>query len=126
MNKNINTNFDMQRFKTDYNEIPRFKSDKKQREYKIKFIDKNEEKILSDKNTIKKILIIKDEEIIDKPLSDKTSFNYDKNKGYLENKIIELEYFTKKKFDELVKEIKIFLPIHFNSHLRDYISRQTK
>ena len=31
LNKNINTNFDMQRFKTDYNEIPRFKSDKKQR-----------------------------------------------------------------------------------------------
>ena len=110
-----------------YNVMPRFKSDKKDREFKIKFIDKKNKDILLDKNTYRKIRLINDEEIIDKPLiSDKNIFKIDKNKGFLENKIIELEYFTKKKFDELVKEIKIFIPIHFNSHLRDYSNIQSK
>ena len=36
-----------------------------------------------------------------------------------ENKLLELEYFTKKKFDELVREIKNFIPIHFNSYVRE-------
>ena len=93
-NPKVNNN---KRIITNYNEMPIFKSDKKIRELKIKFIDKNDKDILSDKNAQKKIRIINDEDIIDKPLLDKNSLKIDKNKGYLENKIIELEYFTKKK-----------------------------
>ena len=44
----------------------------------------------------------------------------EKKKSVVEKKIIELEFFTKKKFDELVNEIKNFIPIHFNSYIRDY------
>ena len=47
-------------------------------------------------------------------------FNVEKKKGNLENRLMELEYFTKKKLDELVKEIKIFIPIHFNSYIKNY------
>ena len=64
---------------------------------------------------------VKDEDIIDVPLlMDKTNFKLDSKKGDIENKILELEYFTKKKFDELVREIKNFIPIHFNSRIKDY------
>ena len=50
---------------------------------------------------------------------DKVFKPVDNIKGTLENKLIELEYFTKKKFDELVREIKNFIPIHFNSYVRE-------
>ena len=50
----------------------------------------------------------------------KSFLEIEKNKSYLEKRLIELEYFTKKKFDELVNEIKNFIPIHFNSYIRDY------
>ena len=65
---------------------------------------------------------IPDSEIIDIPLipSNKNYLEIDKNKSIIENRIIELEFFTKKKFDELVSEIKNFIPIHFNSYIRDY------
>ena len=100
------------------------KSDKKD---KIQTIynnpDKQDKNIYLDKDIFKKVRYIKDEEIIDKPLLlNKHFLKMDKNKGSLENKIIELEYFTKRKFDELVREIKYFIPIHFNSHLKDYYS----
>ena len=83
--------------------------------------DKDDKDIYLDKEVFKNIRFIKDEEIIDRPLLfDRNTFNIDKNKGLLENKILELEFFTKKKFDELVNEIKHFIPIHFNSHLKNY------
>ena len=65
---------------------------------------------------------VPDSEIIDIPLipSNKNYLEIDKNKSTIENRIIELEFFTKKKFDELVSEIKNFIPIHFNSYIRDY------
>lgn len=44
----------------------------------------------------------------------------DSTKSPLENKVIELEFFTKKKFDELVNEIKQYIPIRFNSHVKTY------
>ena len=43
-----------------------------------------------------------------------------KKKPNIEKRLIELEFFTKKKFDELVNEIKNFIPIHFNSYVKDY------
>ena len=49
-----------------------------------------------------------------------TNFYSDLSKSPIENRIIEFEFFTKKKFDELVSEIKQFLPIKFNSHIRNY------
>ena len=75
-----------------------------------------------DKDTINKLKCIKDDQLIDKPLiiNKKEYFEIDINKSSVENRIIELEYFTKKKFDELVQEIKNFIPIHFNSHVRNY------
>ena len=83
--------------------------------------DKDDKDIYIDKEVFKNIRFIKDEEIIDRPLLfDRSSFKIDRNKGLLENKILELEFFTKKKFDELVNEIKHFIPIHFNSHLKNY------
>ena len=65
---------------------------------------------------------VPDSEIIDIPLipSNKNYLEIEKNKSVVEKKIIELEFFTKKKFDELVNEIKNFIPIHFNSYIRDY------
>ena len=108
-----------------YNNILGIKSEKKEKEIKIssdnKSIDNYNKDIYLDSDIFKKIKYIKDEEIIDRPLLlDRNIFKLDKNKGCLESKIIELEFFTKKKFDELVKEIKNFIPIHFNSHLKDY------
>ena len=83
--------------------------------------DKDDKDIYIDKEVFKNVRFIKDEEIIDRPLLfDRNNFKIDKNKGLLENKILELEFFTKKKFDELVNEIKHFIPIHFNSHLKNY------
>ena len=135
---NINNNFEKEthfssfdgkknllKINNNNNDIQGYKSCKKENEYKIKlnhnYIDKLDKDIYIDNNIFKNIRFIKDEEIIDKPLLlNRNNFKMDKNKGVLENRIIELEYFTKKKFDELVKEIKNFIPIHFNSHLRDY------
>ena len=75
-----------------------------------------------DKSIEKELNYIKDKDIIDEPLiSNQENFKLIKEKGSIDKKILELEFFTKKKFDELVKEIKNFIPIHFNSHLKDYI-----
>ena len=85
-----------------------------------RYKDDNKE-IYFDKKNENKINYIKDKDIIDIPLlSNQSNFEIIKERGDLENKILELEYFTKKKFDELVKEIKNFIPIHFNAYLRDY------
>jgi hypothetical protein len=74
-----------------------------------------------DKSIEKELNYIKDKDIIDEPLiTNQENFNLIKEKGGIDKKILELEFFTKKKFDELVKEIKNFIPIHFNSHLKDY------
>ena len=82
---------------------------------------KDDKEIYISKDIIKNTRYIKDEDIIDKPLLyDMNIFKIEKKNGNLENRIIELEYFTKKKLDELVKEIKIFIPIHFNSYIRNY------
>ena len=78
------------------------------------------EDIFVNKKKIKKINYYKDKDIIDKPLlANQLNFRVDNIKGTLENKLLELEYFTKKKFDELVREIKNFIPIHFNSYVRE-------
>ena len=60
--------------------------------------------------------------IEDIPLIPKSqcTFRLDSSRSPLENRVIEFEFFTKKKFDELVSEIKKYLPIHFNSHLKNY------
>ena len=89
---------------------------------------KNEKDIYLDKDTINKLKCIKDDQLIDKPLiiNKKEYFEIDINKSSVENRIIELEYFTKKKFDELVQEIKNFIPIHFNSHVRNYTIKKIK
>ena len=82
--------------------------------------EKNKE-IYYNKNIEANLNYIKDKDIIDRPLlSNHNNFEVLKERGGLEKKILELEYFTKKKFDELVKEIKNFIPIHFNSYLKDY------
>ena len=74
-----------------------------------------------DKNIEKGLNYIKDKDIIDEPLiSNQDNFKLIEEKGGIDKKLLELEFFTKKKFDELVKEIKNFIPIHFNSHLKDY------
>ena len=74
-----------------------------------------------DKNIEKGLNYIKDKDIIDEPLiSNQENFKLIEEKGGIDKKLLELEFFTKKKFDELVKEIKNFIPIHFNSHLKDY------
>ena len=81
----------------------------------------NNKEIFYDKKIENEINYVKDKYIIDKPLlSNQEKFEVSKEKGDVERKIIELEYFTKKKFDELVKEIKIFIPIHFNSYVKDF------
>ena len=82
---------------------------------------KYNKEIFFNKNIENEINYIKDKDIIDKPLlSNQDNFELIKESGGIEKKLLELEYFTKKKFDELVKEIKNFIPIHFNSHLKDY------
>ena len=75
-----------------------------------------------DKDIINNLRYVKDENLIDEPLiiSSKNTFLVDKRKTMIENKLYELEFFTKKKLDELVKEIKNFIPIHFNAYIKDY------
>ena len=81
---------------------------------------KNYEDIFFDINQEKKIKYIYDKDIIDKPLIiNKYNFELVRVKGGIENKLFALENFTKKKFDELVEEIKNFIPIHFNTYLKD-------
>jgi len=81
----------------------------------------NNKEIFYDKKIEKEINYVNDIDIIDRPLlSNQKKFEVSKERGDVERKIIELEYFTKKKFDELVKEIKNFIPIHFNSYVKDY------
>ena len=69
----------------------------------------------------KKRKILKDINIIDTPLlCNQENFEVSKTAGDFEKKLLHLEFFMKKKLDELVKEIKVYIPIHFNSHVRDY------
>ena len=76
--------------------------------------------IFINKNEIKNLNYCKDEKIIDKPLLiNQTDFKVDNLKGSLENKLVQLEHFTKRKLDELVKEIKNFIPIHFNAYIKE-------
>lgn len=84
----------------------------------------NNKDVYLDKEIVNNLKCVKDQDLIDKPLIlyTKNYFRIDPTKSKLENKLIELEYFTKKKFDELVNEIKNFIPIHFNSHLRNYVT----
>ena len=78
------------------------------------------EDIFVNKEDIKKMNYYKDQDIIDKPLIvNQVNIDIQKSKGTIENKLIELEYFTKKKFDELVREIKNFIPIHFNAYIKE-------
>ena len=78
------------------------------------------EDIFVNKDDMKKMNYYKDKDIIDKPLLvNQANFNIQNSKGTIENKLIELEYFTKKKFDELVREIKNFIPIHFNAYIKE-------
>ena len=78
------------------------------------------EDIFVNKDEIKKMNYYKDKDIIDKPLvANQIDFRVQNSKGTVENKILELEYFTKKKFDELVREIKNFIPIHFNAYVKE-------
>lgn len=76
--------------------------------------------IFLNSDLIKQINYCKDEDIIDKPLLiNQIDFKVDNTKGSLENKLLELEYFTKRKLDELVREIKNFIPIHFNAYIKE-------
>jgi len=78
------------------------------------------EDIFLNNDIIKNCNYCKDEDIIDRPLLiNQTNFKVDNTKGSLENKLLELEYFTKKKLDELVREIKNFIPIHFNAYIKE-------
>ena len=89
--------------------------------YKMK-INSNmlNEDIFVNNDEIKNLNYCKDEDIIDKPLlTNQANFKVDITKGSLENKLLELEYFTKKKLDELVREIKNFIPIHFNAYIKE-------
>ena len=87
---------------------------------------KDDKDIYLSKDTIRNARYVKDEDIIDQPLIlDMNIFKMDQKKGSLENRLIELEYFTKKKLDELVREIKIYIPIHFNSYIRNYSVEKT-
>ena len=81
----------------------------------------NISKIYLNKDFLGKINIIKDRQIVDKPLlCNQENFEVRKCEGDIEKKVLHLEFFIKKKLDELVKEIKIYIPIHFNSYTRDY------
>ena len=109
----------------------KLQSAKKQEKRKLKLnktnIVKDDKEIYLTKDILTSTRYIKDEDIIDKPLLfDMNVFKVEKNKGNLENRVNELEYFLKKKLDELVKEIKIFIPIHFNSHIRNYTVDKNK
>ena len=88
---------------------------------------KDDKDIYLSKDSIRNIRYLKDEDIIDQPLIlDTNILKMDQNKGNLENRLIELEYFTKKKLDELVREIKIYIPIHFNSYIKNYSVDKSK
>ena len=81
----------------------------------------NDNEIYLNRDVINNMSYYKDQDIIDKPLlSNQVNFELINSTGNLEQKILELEFFTKKKFDELVSEIKNFIPIHFNSYIKDY------
>ena len=59
--------------------------------------------IYYDKSIEKQLNYIKDKDIIDEPLiSNQENFKLINEKGTLDQKILELEYFTKKKFDEQI------------------------
>ena len=93
----------------------------KQKEKKDCINQGNIHKKIVSKDVLEKIKVIKDEDIIDKPLlCNQENFEVRRCDGDIEKKLIHLEFFVKKKLDELVREIKIFIPIHFNSHTRDY------
>ena len=90
-------------------------------------IFKDDKDIYLSKENIKNVRYVKDEDIIDQPLIlDVNNYKFDQRKGNLENRLMELEYFTKKKLDELVREIKIFIPIHFNSYIKNYSIDKSK
>ena len=115
LNKNVNTIDNQEKLNSDRG--------KNKIRFRLNNINsyKDDKDIYISKDIAKNTRYIKDEDIIDKPLLyDMNIFKIDKKKGSLENRINELEYFTKKKLDELVKEIKIFIPIHFNSYIRNY------
>ena len=111
------------------NDIPPIMASAQKKKLKLSIpnIFKDDKDIYLPKETAKNTKYIKDEDIIDKPLIlDKNIFRFDQTKGNLENRIMELEYFTKKKLDELVKEIKNFIPIHFNSYIKNYSVEKKK
>jgi hypothetical protein len=103
------------------NEIKqKIRSGSKPKQSKVK-VNEDLDDIFLSKDYIKNTRYVKDEEIIDKPLLlDMNVFNVEKKKGNLENRLMELEYFTKKRLDELVKVIKIFIPIHLNPYIKNY------
>ena len=93
---------------------------KKSKKFELEKINiiKDDKDIYLSRDSIRNARYVKDEDIIDQPLLlDMNVFKIDQKKGSLENRLIELEYFTKKKLDELVREIKIYIPIHFNSYI---------
>ncbi len=120
-NKNLHLNSSSSNF-MNYQNLNLIKEKEKENFYTL-YKNKTQRISSSKKNKNKpssNIQIIPDCEIIDIPLIQTENLQIDKNKTQLEKKIIELEFFTKKKFDELVKEIKNFIPIHFNSYIKDY------
>jgi len=124
--KNIFSMYDYLRSSRDQSNYKINKTEKrdlnnsKTKENKNRIKSKDIEEI-SNKNILKKIAFIRDEQIIDKPLlCNQENFEVSRSAGDMERKLLHLEFFVKKKFDELVKEIKIFIPIHFNSYTRDY------
>jgi hypothetical protein len=86
----------------------------------------NNKDIYLDKEIINNLKCVKDQDLIDKPLIlyTKNYFRIDPTKSKIENKLIELEYFTKKKFDELIyldnfiNVIYIFILIYLAKNLK--------
>ena len=124
--KNIFSMYDYLRSSRDQSNYKINKTEKKDlnnskvKESKNRIKSKDMEEI-SNKTILKKIAFIRDDQIIDKPLlCNQENFEVSRSAGDMEKKLLHLEFFVKKKFDELVKEIKIFIPIHFNSYTRDY------
>ena len=122
-NKNLHLNSSTSNF-MNYQNLNLIKEKDKEKENFYTLYKNKTQRISSSKKNKNKlpsnIYIIPDSEIIDIPLIQNENLKIDKTKTQLEKKIIELEFFTKKKFDELVKEIKNFIPIHFNSYIKDY------
>ena len=119
-NKNINNGMPLV-LKTD--------AKKKSKKFELEKINiiKDDKDIYLSRDSIRNARYVKDEDIIDQPLLlDMNVFKIDQKKGSLENRLIELEYFTKKKLDELVREIKIYIPIHFNSYIKNYSVDKSK